>query len=328
MIPMAPRRTDRFGARHRAAPAAARALACALGLVAVSSALVTPARGADRLQAGESRKVASLLGPGKYEASGVAVRGDAYYVVFDNRKAVGKLHETLEPAAQGNALVGPAGKDGFEGISYDVKTDRFFLVTETVEDGDELRSEVTVLDGELQFVSSHPLDFTFESENKGFEGIAHVRRQGQLYLLALCEGNGCKKGKAGRKGGKGRIQVFHLQDGDWVHVDGVKLPDSVEFEDYSGLDVRGDAIAVTSQMDSRLWIGRLASTGTGAEIDFKIDGKGKQFRFDEDDKIHCNVEGIAFLDDDTLVAASDRRKDEDDPRCAAKHQSVHVFTVP
>ncbi len=279
----------------------------------------------------ESRSVSTLLRQ-DFEASGVAVKDGTYYIVFDNRKAVAKVHASLKKKHPDNQLVGaPEQDEGFEGITYDAREDRFFVVTETVKVGNELRSALTVLEGDLRITERKPLAFTFDSENKGFEGIAHVRGQGELYLLLLCEGNDCKGGKAGRKRGKGRIQVFREQGDDWTHIDEIKLPESLKFKDYSGLDVRGNVIAVTSQEDSRLWIGRLQSSGSGAGIDFAIDGEGELFRFDKGETMHCNVEGVAFIDADRVVVVSDRRKDDDEdqgPLCAAKHQSIHVFTVP
>jgi hypothetical protein len=41
-----------------------------------------------------------------------------------------------------------------------------------------------------------------------------------------------------------------------------------------------------------------------------------------------NVEGIAWLTRDTLVAVSDRRKSDQPDRCGEKDQSIHVFRLP
>jgi len=41
-----------------------------------------------------------------------------------------------------------------------------------------------------------------------------------------------------------------------------------------------------------------------------------------------NVEGIAWLSKDTLVAVSDKRKPGQPERCARKDQSIHVFRIP
>ncbi len=51
---------------------------------------------------------------------------------------------------------------------------------------------------------------------------------------------------------------------------------------------------------------------------------------DNCETIYCNVEGLEFLSDSLLVAASDQMKDEgrQNFRCLSKDQSVHVFVVP
>jgi hypothetical protein len=41
-----------------------------------------------------------------------------------------------------------------------------------------------------------------------------------------------------------------------------------------------------------------------------------------------NVEGIAWLSRDTLVAVSDRKKWRQPARCAEKDQSIHLFRIP
>ena len=41
-----------------------------------------------------------------------------------------------------------------------------------------------------------------------------------------------------------------------------------------------------------------------------------------------NVEAIAWLTRDALVAASDRKKARQPTRCAEKDQSIHIFRIP
>ena len=45
-------------------------------------------------------------------------------------------------------------------------------------------------------------------------------------------------------------------------------------------------------------------------------------------KSYGNVEGIAWLSRDTLVAVSDRKKRGQPARCAEKDQSIHLFRIP
>jgi hypothetical protein len=45
-------------------------------------------------------------------------------------------------------------------------------------------------------------------------------------------------------------------------------------------------------------------------------------------KSYGNVEGIAWLTPDTLIAVSDRKKSQQPSRCAKKDQSIHIFRIP
>jgi hypothetical protein len=91
------------------------------------------------------------------------------------------------------------------------------------------------------------VDFTFKSSNKGFEAVAHVRRNRQDYLLALCEGNKCKCGSKGRKPGGGRVHVFEREKKRWAHAGTIALPASLPFVDYSGMSIDNGRVAIVSQ---------------------------------------------------------------------------------
>jgi hypothetical protein len=153
-----------------------------------------------------------------------------------------------------------------------------------------------------------------------------VRRDGELYLLGLCEGNHCRRGAAGRRPGGGRIHVFAKGENNWKHVDTIRLPASLWFEDFSSLAINRDRLCVVSQESSALWLGTLAPSA------WQVADDGEAFAFptDADDRtVYCNVEGVAWLSGDQLIVVSDRAKPgEQDSRCRAKDQSVHVFTIP
>ena len=67
-----------------------------------------------------------------------------------------------------------------------------------------------------------------------------------------------------------------------------------------------------------------------AQIDEKaqavVPGSEAVYRFPS--KSYGNVEGIAWLSRDTLVAVSDRKKRQQPARCAEKDQSIHLFRIP
>jgi hypothetical protein len=153
-----------------------------------------------------------------------------------------------------------------------------------------------------------------------------VHRDGVPYLLALCEGNRDRAGPAGRRPGGGRIPVFRRGRTNWKHQSTIRLPDTLEFEDYSGLSIEGDRIAVVSQESSALWLGSLVP-GT-----WELAGAGRTYLFPRDDRggiVYGTVEGICWLPAGGFVAVSDRAKaDGSSPGDAGKGQSLHIFAVP
>ena len=180
-----------------------------------------------------------------------------------------------------------------------------------------LRSFVAEYDSAGSFVRCTRLHTRFQEENKGFEGLAHLWRGGREYLYALCEGN---LGTAAAGGG--RIDVFiRTRDGDWNASHRIRLPKQAKFEDYAALAYRDGQLAVVSQASSRLWVARVDE-----EAHAVVPGSDTIYRFPS--KSYGNVEGIAWLTRDTLVAVSDRKKRQQPGRCAEKDQSIHLFRIP
>ena len=125
----------------------------------------------------------------------------------------------------------------------------------------------------------------------------------------------------------------------------LELPSSVKFVDYSALAVHHStqAVAVTSQENSQLWIGSI-SGGSDGEFDpatAEFTG-GKVYDFPRTtggcEVQYCNVEGIHWVSGgkDTekspqmLVAVSDKMKSRgrQPASCFDKDQSVHRFSMP
>jgi hypothetical protein len=44
--------------------------------------------------------------------------------------------------------------------------------------------------------------------------------------------------------------------------------------------------------------------------------------------VYGTVEGVSWMAPDQLVMVSDKAKPEQDRRCRAKDQSIHIFRVP
>ena len=279
----------------------------------------------------KERKIAELItrpkGGGVLEASGVIAKGGDFYVVFDNIRRVARIGLSLAPGSPRHGWFGRRRRgDGYEDIAYSPHLKRFYLLIEAEKHVDgTYKAMIDQYDEAGRFRTTNWVDFPFEKRNTGLEGLAAVRRKGVVYLLALCEGNKCRAGRKGRIGGGGRIHVLVRKADMWSPVARIKLPETVDFEDYSAVSLRGDRIAVISQMTSRLWIGRLrfdtwTIAGRGRIYDFPRTKRGKAR--------YCNLEGLCWLSDTTLVLVSDMPKARCPDRCGKTGQSIHIFALP
>lgn len=256
----------------------------------------------------------------RLEASGVALADDSTaLVIFDNLNQIARIDLTLKRRQSNGLLPAPSLGSGFEDIAIDDRDGRVFCLIEALEDFDGvLRGFVAEYDSTGHYQSCTRLHTRFEKENKGFEGLAHVWHRRREYLYALREGNHGK----GRRHGGGRIDVcVRARDGSWQESHLIRLPKKAEFEDYAALAYRFRQIAVVSQASARVWVARVDEKAHAV-----VPGSGALYRFPN--KSYGNVEGIAWLTPDTLVAVSDRAKSDQPARCAAKDQSIHVFRIP
>lgn len=282
------------------------------------------------LQLVQESKIADLLPDESpnvaYEASGVLAKDGKYFVVFDNFTSVARLAQDLSVNVMNGRFGMARVEDGYEGIAFNDANDRYYLLVESrKQKSGKYRAELFEYDGTLSFIKSRPLDFEFESENKGFEAVCHARRKGKDYVLGLCEGNKCKSGKAGRKPGNGRVQVFAKKKKKWDHINTINLPQSVMFRDYSGMAIDDHRVAVVSQENSELWIGVFEEDAW----DWCNEGQTYSFpRTDDGDVRYGNVEGVAWITRSRLVTVSDRKKSDQPDPFAEKDQSIHVFDLP
>jgi len=262
---------------------------------------------------------------GALEASGVLAMSGKFYVVFDNRTDVARLADNLIPN-QMNGFFGMAhGRRGFECIAYNPFSRRYYLLIESRRTRrGEFRPEIFEYDESLAYLRHRKIDFLFDSESKGFEALAYIRRNRRDYVLALCEGNRCKSGPAGKRPGGGRIQLFKKKR-IWSHVGTIKLPKSVRFNDYSAMTIDGSRVAVVSQENSMLWI------GVFQEQSWNWRDEGETYLFPRNDggEIHYgNVEGVYWITHSRIVAVSDRKKKNQAVCVAEKDQSIHIFDIP
>ena len=264
----------------------------------------------------------------RLEASGVLAKDGLFYVIFDNLPHIALIGPELSPVAAANDVIkqkkGHHG--GFEDIAYDARQGHFYVLIESLARGHgTFMAKVQEYDASFGYLGQAWLDFPLDRPNKGLEGLTCVHRGEQTYLLGLCEGNRCRGGKEGEVPGGGRVHVFRRGDKQWERVGKIRLPETVLFEDYSGIAVAGDRIAVISQMTSALWLGNLAPSG------WQVTGPGTCYalpRGADGGIVYGTAEGVSWMAPDQLVMVSDKAKPEQDPRCQAKDQSIHIFRVP
>ena len=263
----------------------------------------------------------------RLEASGVLAKDGLFYVIFDNLPHIACLGAGLSPAPDANHVIKQdrGHHRGFEDIACDSWSGHFYVLIESLPHGQKFMAMVQEYDAGFGYLGSTWLDFPLDRPNKGIEGLTCVHRQGHTYLLGLCEGNRCQGGAEGRVPGGGRIQVFQRGHHRWDRVGRIRLPDTVLFEDYSGVAVTGDRIAVISQVSSALWVGSLAPN------DWQVAGPGTSYalpRAADGRIIYGTAEGVSWMGQDTVVMVSDKAKPEQDRRCREKDQSIHIFRIP
>ncbi len=313
------------------------ALIAALGVGAAGQA------GATELVLIKESKIAALMEDSadddRLEASGVYALDRRYYVVFDNKEVIAVIDDRSW-SANGpddigvNRFVG--GAEEAEGIAYAPDERRWVIVEEerlrdkndehSNRNGRVFEYRLAVGSDRLERLEKSWLPFNFQRENKGFEGLSLLRHDGEDYLLALCEGNDCDGKGVGKRPGNGKIKVLVRDDDAFEYLASMDLPRALPFVDFSGMDVRNGALAVVSQETSALWVGTLDPEN------WRIEGDGNVYAFPKgaDGSVgYCNVEGVSWIDENTLVVVSDaKKKDKQPPSCAAKEQSIHVFRLP
>ena len=117
----------------------------------------------------------------RLEASGVALLDDTTaLVIFDNLNYIASIDVSLKNRSRNRLLPAPSLGWGFEDIAVDIKRGHSFCLIEALEDLDGVvRGFIAEYDREARFVRCTQLTTRFEKANKGFEGLAHVRRGGE-----------------------------------------------------------------------------------------------------------------------------------------------------
>ena len=141
----------------------------------------------------------------------------------------------------------------------------------------------------------------------------------RLYIVALCEGNYCSESRKDHAGNGQMVlmkkNTTNPDDCIWQTVKMISIPKTAHFRDYSDIDVTPSGkVAITTQEDSALWIGQLNGIENGVmdldALEFDEDSY-KLYSFPKSDEcltVYCNIEGITFINDDMVMAVSDKMK--------------------
>ena len=173
-------------------------------------------------------------------------------------------------------------------------------------------------------------EFEFEGDSKGFEGAFGMPGlDGEFYIVGLCEGNHCSES---RKGDKGHGQMVLMKKNKmnesvvngtssvdssclWETVKMIDIPKTANFIDYSDIEVTPSGkVAITSQENSAFWLGQMIGIEGGVLDPDKIafnETSYKVFDFPKSNQcqtVYCNIEGITFINDEMIMAVSDKMK--------------------
>ena len=264
----------------------------------------------------------------RYEASGVAVRGEHLIVIFEDTPHVARIHRTLTPDHPDSRLFRQMTPiHGYVDISYDAQGKRFFLLGEARKDpvGNKQKPVINQFAYDFLYLDQDWVDFPEDGKDNQLGGLSYIRRDDQDYLLATCAGNLCLGGRKGKQPGGGRLLIFQNKGQIWALREKLELPKHVAFRNYVNVAIRGNRLAILSQETSALWICELSDS------EWRFTSDGQVYRFptnNSGEQAYCNLQGIDWMDDDHIVAVSGRRKGRQNRICGEKDQSVHLFRIP
>ena len=255
----------------------------------------------------------------RLEASGVLVTNQSdCYVVFDNMTVVARLNISLEPDSENRLIPAPSPCDGFEGITFDPAGNRFYLPRRSAQGYRRQLPRLRLPNSTATSTCSVARGSTSHSRNP-----TRASKGSSTFAATTASFSGpCARGTSvpmrRRAAAAFRSSPGRAED-NWTWSHEMSLPETAEFEDYAGLAIDGDRVAVVSQDSRRLWLGALDNAGRAFR------DAGVVYRFP---KSYCNVEGVSWLSGNRIIVVSDRCKKKQKKRCGDKDQSIHLFDIP
>lgn len=206
-----------------------------------------------------------------------------FLVVMDSANTVAFFDSSLTEKHPDNYMKDSNSKNGFEGLICSGPRP-WQSATEQAEDhmcysvieAQKGAMNAYSLEGiKLTLTTEIKTDVKFVKENSGFEGVAYFEQENVKYLIGLCEGNKCES-KTEKSAGEGRIILMRFSDKNHlVTINKIKIPEYVDFQDYSGIDLKpvpGEEnmyrIGITSQMNSAVYISTIFLDPANDEYEF------------------------------------------------------------
>ena len=256
----------------------------------------------------------------KWEASGIYLKDDFFYIVFDNFHSIAKLKRDLSNSPE-NSWMGkelPA-QSGFEGITFQPESKKFLITKESDTFQNQFKPVVHEYSPDFETLEVYPIDFPLKKANKGAEGIAYLKTKSETFILLLLE-----KPSTLNLGSKerGNILVLRKTNNKYQQVSFLPIPQQVGFLDYSDIAWNGSKFAILSQESSALWVGELDTA-----MNWKNSGKLYNFPLEEGLPKYCNLEGITWINENTVALVSDSAKKKQPPRCKEKSEMIHIWEL-
>jgi len=257
----------------------------------------------------------------KIEASGVYYNNGNYYIIFDNLHKIAIIKQDFS-IINSNQWLGKERakrKSGFEGITYNPLTNKYLVVQESEKFQNKIIPVIHEFTHDFETSDSYDIDFLLKNENKGAEGITFFKIKNESYILLLFEKPNTLNQSTNEVG---NILVLKKKNGYYEEFAYLSLPKNVNFDDFSDIAWNGSKIAVLSQESSSLWVGELTE-----ELTWKNAGNTYYFPKREGEYLYCNLEGISWINETTIVLVSDTSKKKQPSICKEKSEMIHLWKI-
>ena len=267
------------------------------------------------------RSLMPAINSSKIEASGVYYNNGNYYIIFDNLHKIAIIKQDFS-IINSNQWLGKERakrKSGFEGITYNPLTNKYLVVQESEKFQNKIIPVIHEFTHDFETSDSYDIDFLLKNENKGAEGITFFKIKNESYILLLFEKPNTLNQSTNEVG---NILVLKKKNGYYEEFAYLSLPKNVNFDDFSDIAWNGSKIAVLSQESSSLWVGELTE-----ELTWKNAGNTYYFPKREGEYLYCNLEGISWINETTIVLVSDTSKKKQPSICKEKSEMIHLWKI-